>query len=37
MKILPWSVEELMKEEPAPLPKEAPKLELEPLPPNMRY
>jgi hypothetical protein len=30
-------VEELVKEKPAPLPKEAPKVELKPLPPNLRY
>jgi len=30
-------VEELVEEEPAPLPKEAPKVELKPLPSNLRY
>jgi len=30
-------VEELVEEEPAPPPKEAPKVELKPLPPNLRY
>jgi hypothetical protein len=30
-------VEELMGKEPAPLPKEAPKVELKPLPPSLRY
>jgi hypothetical protein len=30
-------MEELMREEAAPLPKEAPKVELKPLPPSLRY